>query len=942
MRSGRLLLPATPEERYELGAEVARGGMGAVLEAEDRTLHRRVALKVMLQKAGVPADGMQRFVSEARVTGQLEHPGIVPVYELGVDAAGRVFYSMKLVRGDTLRTILKRLRSGEDAALASYPLNALLTIFLKVCDAVAFAHSRGVVHRDLKPDNIMVGEFGEVLVMDWGLAKVVGAGADEVEAAVESAPADARESGEPSGGNGGSRAGINTALADILREGEAPMLTLEGQILGTPAFMAPEQAKGAVSAIDARTDIYSLGAILYQILVLRPPVQGRSAYEILDKVVQGNVISPATRSRTAVRSRSRGAPDPAAHAEEAKDGGAEERMSFPHCPGGRVPEPLSQIVMKAMSLAPEDRYQVVPELQADIEAWRGGFATSVEAAGLWRQVTLLVRRHRVVASASLAVVLALTVGLAAALVQWRRAVASERQARQNEQRALTAEASRRQAALSAAKRFAGQAVRAAETGRWDEAERRAQDAQTVSPDGPWGSYARGMFATIRKDYPSAAEHFRAALEAAPDHAESAAGLAEALAHEGKVGEALTLATGAVDVSDWRTLLKAGRILYESNRLRECQRPLEGALELMESEKDAGKGDRTVIAAEIHEMVDTARAKIACEGFREEIENLPPEEQIKRVQAKLNEINGAEIRLSLPTGYIQDGEWVKLCIYNQDQVHFLYPLQGLRLYEFRVQRGLLRDLSPFRGMPLKKLGFPYTKVADLGPLEGMPLTDIDCAATLVDSLEPLRGMQLRRINCYGVPVTDLEPLRGMPLEWVRVPLTDVTDFSPLVGAPIEHLDVAGTSLTDLSLFRNMPLSTLDVNRCYDLADISALKGMALRELCLDYDRIADFSPLRGLPLEVLSCSHMPVEDLSPLTGMPLTDLRCYEAAVSDLTPLKGMELTHIGFTPKNITKGMDVLREMQSLKRIFPWYSPDPNGGFTAEEFWRRYDAGEFR
>ncbi len=448
-------------ERYALGAEVARGGMGAVLEAEDRSLCRRVAIKVMLRQDGAADEQVQRFVSEAQVTGQLEHPGVVPVYELGTDGAGRVFYAMKLVHGTTLGAILERLREGDPAALAKYPLNVLLTVFLKVCDAVAFAHSRGVLHRDLKPDNVMVGEYGEVLVLDWGLAKVVGSA----------------EHGAGGGEEGAAEHGPPTP--DVRPPAtDRPVLTLEGQILGTPAYMAPEQARGEIAALDARTDIYSLGAILYALLVLRPPVQGRTLWEVLENVVQGRVTPPATHNRTASRTgRSRAAAGPAHAPALATATAAGAALAFPHCPGGRIPEALSRVTMKAMALSPEDRYQSVPELQADIEAWRGGFATAAEEAGLWRQVALLVRRHRVVAAASLAVVLALAIGLSVALVQWHRAVVSEREA-------VTARLRERSTALAAAKRFATQAVRAAETGRWDEAERRVQDAESVSPAGP--------------------------------------------------------------------------------------------------------------------------------------------------------------------------------------------------------------------------------------------------------------------------------------------------------------------------------------------------------------------------------------------------------------------------------------------------------------------------
>jgi hypothetical protein len=170
----RALLPAESlrERKYSIGGVIAQGGMGAILDAREAAIERTVAMKVMLDASS--AENLKRFVAEARITGQLEHPNIVPVHELGVDENEQVFYTMKFVRGTTLREILESLAKKDADAVTRFPLGQLLTIFQKVCDAVAFAHSRGVIHRDLKPDNIMLGDFGEVLVMDWGLAKMVG------------------------------------------------------------------------------------------------------------------------------------------------------------------------------------------------------------------------------------------------------------------------------------------------------------------------------------------------------------------------------------------------------------------------------------------------------------------------------------------------------------------------------------------------------------------------------------------------------------------------------------------------------------------------------------------------------------------------------------------------------------------------------------------------
>ena len=170
---------AAPEQvlqgrKYELGNVVALGGMGVVHRAQDLHVRRAVAIKTMSETTKVTPAKRLRFVEEAQVTGQLEHPNIVPVYDLGIDEAGKPFYAMKYVRGITLRTVLNDLLNLKSDAITQFPLGRLLTVFQKACDAVAFAHSKGVIHRDLKPDNIMIGDFGEVLVMDWGLSKRLG------------------------------------------------------------------------------------------------------------------------------------------------------------------------------------------------------------------------------------------------------------------------------------------------------------------------------------------------------------------------------------------------------------------------------------------------------------------------------------------------------------------------------------------------------------------------------------------------------------------------------------------------------------------------------------------------------------------------------------------------------------------------------------------------
>jgi serine/threonine protein kinase/WD40 repeat protein len=381
---------------HEVHETIGIGGMGSIHRARQGSLQRDVALKISVPHRTSPED-RDRFLREARVLAQLDHPNIVPIYDFGRDDEGRCYYTMKMVRGRTLKAIITAVRDGAEI----WTLERLLEVFRKTCDAVAFAHARGVIHRDLKPENIMVGEFGEVLVMDWGLA-------GQIKTVVEYPATKVRGT---SGATGENRPqAIDSAVE----------LTLEGEVVGTPQYMSPEQAC-ARTDLDERSDVYALGGILHSILTLRPPVKKGEIDEMLESVRTGRIEPFDSRPPSPQPSR---AP-------------------------WRIPAPLAAVVRKAMALDREDRFQAVSELADDVDAHLAGYATSAEDINFAGQFWLFIKRHVTVTIAVLVLLVVSAGFFFQLLASERRATFNARVAGHNESVARKSEEAARKSEDSA-------------------------------------------------------------------------------------------------------------------------------------------------------------------------------------------------------------------------------------------------------------------------------------------------------------------------------------------------------------------------------------------------------------------------------------------------------------------------------------------------------------
>lgn len=344
--------------RYRLSRQFSEGGLGRIWLARDSDLHREVVLKELQPGHADSGDARRRFLREAQITGQLEHPNIVPVYEVGQhDDGHRPYYTMRFVRGETLRDAIAAYHARPHPAGArSLKHRRLLGLFAGVCNAIAYAHSRGVIHRDLKPENVVLGGFGEAILLDWGLAKLAGEREPDAD---------------------------SVDLQDL-----DDRATAFGTVLGTPAYMAPEAAAGDSARVTARTDIYGLGAILFEILTGRPPHGGVVASELIRRITRGE--TPRARSVRA-----------------------------------SVPAPLDAICARAMAKAPEDRYASASELAEDVYRWLADEPVSALDEPIGRRMRRWSRRHRATSAAVLVVALAIAVGLVNVWWQRRSAIAQE-------------------------------------------------------------------------------------------------------------------------------------------------------------------------------------------------------------------------------------------------------------------------------------------------------------------------------------------------------------------------------------------------------------------------------------------------------------------------------------------------------------------------------------
>jgi serine/threonine protein kinase/Leucine-rich repeat (LRR) protein len=895
---------------YAIGSLMAEGGMGAIHKVTDLNIKRTVAMKTLRSDAPLSRQDVLRFIQEAQVNGGLEHPNIVPVYELGQDETGKPFYTMKLIHGVTLEDVLAGIQRGDAKILAQYPLAALLMIFEKICDAVAFAHSKGILHRDLKPSNIMVGEFGEVLVVDWGMAKVLdGTFPDDLPAR--------------------STATLPNATVNV-KDGH---LTF-GCLIGTPSFMAPEQAENR--PVDTRTDIYALGGILYNILTLHSPHEEGEIFEMLERIKTGCIRPPSSHNRPRSTKGLKSAP--------LRKESSQVFQELRHCPEGRIPEALSLIAMKALALRTEDRYADVRDIQKDIQAYLGGFITSVETKGLFKSLRLLVQRHRT-ESIFLASSLLIMLTMGAIFIwdhlagQQAQMLALKGQLKAEEDRRLLEEKNAAERRREWRPVFSEDFSQPDVTSRWEIEGAWKVERGELQVEGssscirlrtPIPGDVRFTFDCRQEsEFLSDISCFFSALKSTPLASAFTSGYLFQLGAMANQRIMIRRPSGILWNQRGSPLVRGKRYYVDIQRMGNrliCRindrtildvqddRSVEGTehayvgfyfyfakthysnirvytrdpalvVDLLEVAEDRLAHGKHLVAQDLFQQaVDSSHDAQRTERARK---GLIRATQCQQMLASFQNIKSRLLkswpgaRVSIATGGIE------IDIHGLG-IHDLGPLKGLALSSLNCGWNRITSLEPLRGTELQSLACPGNQISDLEPLANMPVISLDCSENRIERLDPLHGMKLSSLQCRGNRISSLEPLRGMRLNGLDLSNNQVTSLDPLRGMELETLIFSGNQVSDLTPISGMPLS-LVIGASNQIEDLRPLQGMIPVSVFLSDNHIQSLDPLKGMKLRVLYCDSNQVRSLEPLRGMPLSKLDCSGNPIETLAPLEGMKL-----------------------------------------------------
>lgn len=919
---------------YLILDKIGAGGMGQVFKAEHRRMHRIVAVKMlpagMMKSPAVVA----RFEREVTAAARLNHPNIVTAFDAD-NANGVHLLIMEYVEGSDLSAVVKK-----NGPLA---VEQAVNYILQSARGLAAAHAVGIVHRDIKPANLLLDKQGTVKIADMGLARI--------------------------------------------EQGDGPVqaeLTNTGTSMGTVDYMAPEQALDTKTA-DARADIYSLGCSLFYLLTGQATYQG-------DTLMQ-KLLAHRERPIPSIRNSRLDVPEQieavfrkmvAKTVEERYQTMAEviadlEQLGTPSTSSTGVPQSFGSVgdtglteFLKELSIAGPKTAVPKPtpaglfgkDRKKLLLIGGGILGGLILLAGLVISLRPTEGMQVVKAPAKPARVVVEPVAIQRTAGGFE-VVTSEYRA-QISRNGLIQKLEVGGAMVIESTRFGGQVGEIGSNG-----------LVTAKQSGTTLTFQQGSDYRLKYEFKPTRITVQVSFSEAAATRDAVGGKAHFIHFDVEFPEAAARVRRLDSVDEFEFPAKENEpathfaVSFTGGAELEVTSPPslgyfnwtaasgarcwslaylatgEDHIVQFDIRKQPGtNGSRppgAVIPFDAVKKTETTRPITtlndpAFQKWMKDVGSMPPEKQVEAVARKLQDLNPGFDGQVTPTVEFLDVTELQVLTDNVSDISPVRALVNLKSLDCRPATipGKLSDLSPLKAMKLTRLICKSNQIADLSPLEGMPLTYLDFDINNVSDLSPLQGMPLISLNISRTAVADLAPLRGMPLLELLTDGTQVSDLSPLKGMLLGGLSIRGLNVFDLSPLRGMPLTKLDCTSS-KVTDLSPLQMMALTYLDCIGTKVTDLSPLKGMPLEVLYVANTPVSDLSPLHGMPLLALDIRNTPVSDLTPLQGMNLNSVLFTPKNISKGIDVIRQMKSVRVV-----GIPGAEIVSpEEFWKKYDAGEF-
>ncbi len=847
-------------EKYRAHNILGAGGMKVVIQSDDINACREVAMAISKDSS---EESYERFLNEARITASLEHPNIVPVHEIGTSRTGAPYFTMKLVHGCTLEHILKKLKEKDPEYERKYPLRTLLEIFLKICDGIAFAHSKGIIHLDLKPDNIQVGDYGEVLVLDWGLAKKI----DEE---------------QPDG--------EETPEIPLLK---ATRMTMDGIVKGTPEYMAPEQAAGRNSRRGRRTDIYSLGTILYSMLTLEKPFAGENTQEVIRNVLDGNILPP--------------------------------HMSA--AAGRHIPQALEFVIYKAMERNPARRYASVADLKADVVSYMNGYATVAEDAGFFTNLLLWLKRKKVQIYVVCSLILTFLISAAF--------LGTHLYYRQQEKLVYGTVV---RARLAAEQTIAGleERIHKESTSEWKlkfedvfsdvylydrwgfflgkDAFLSMNQAKRYVKNVPAGirifSGPAGLNMIFRENL--AASEMRLLIELSWEDFKQGSMMMVSLNNDNfESGYLFAVIPGenpymAVLRGSSHEVLADHSINFEKNEICKFDMILLpensgttlkmsfNGRELIHYRDPRG---RSVVSRDVAPCVMSfAKSSLTLRSVKLMSLGTPIKVDLLDIASRQLRKGNYDVAKEL---YIEAEESAS------SPERRMLAAEGLRLstllanYKSRIPDWNMRLAQVWPGasfsIGIEPEGFALTAsgamIDDLSVLRDMPLSTLVLSDAGIRNLDSLRKMKIRKLSLIRCAVSDFSPLEEMKLHSLRLDSLPVRFFPELKTPTLKQLELVNCGLESLEFLRHLKLESLDVSR-NGIRDLSALKSMPLKRLDVGGNRVESLSPLSEMPLSELNIAENRVVSLEPLRGKKLFVLIASGNRIADLSPLTGMPLTKL--------------------------------------------------